>query len=189
MAQFETKEITDPKMLIYADPQTGIHKHLATRLTMAELEKRFWAHLYVNHFEFILELEEAGIFNRYMLDVMQSVSSLFERLQSENKPDYIVEELCLDALLEEVRPARSPYFLHVLSGQFPEIYQSWQRQGILKVQIINFTRYLRGQSILDTLFENLSREKIYENVSGQFIDFFRTQRHLLGQVAFAQDEN
>lgn len=189
MNQLQTEMMTNPRMVVYTDPRTGIQQLMASCVTLAELEKRFWAHLYVNHYEFILELEQAQIFETYMKEVMRSVTSLLEKLLSEGNPDYVVEELCLNMLLEEVRPAHFPYFLQVFSEQLAEIYQIWHKKGILKVQIINFTRFLRGRCRLDGLFENPNKQEIYQTITNQLRSFFYTQKHLLAETALVWDEH
>jgi hypothetical protein len=182
MNKFKTTQSTHPKMMVWTDPETGIQRFnpIESKVTLQELKKKLWAHLYVNHPEFTLELKEDKLLEPYLEKKIQSVSDYLDSLLSESKPDYVVEELCLTKLLDEIRPARFPYFLQVLAEQFPEIYQIWQQQGILTVQIINFKRYLRSQfKSLDQLFEGESKERIYETVTQQFSAFFHTQKNLL----------
>ena len=65
----------------------------------------------------MLELEQTGNTTQYLSDKASSVDSLIERLNKEGKASYIIEEVCMKSLIEDLKPSRY-YFLHILEPEF-----------------------------------------------------------------------
>ena len=141
-----------------------------------QLKQKLWAHTLVINPELLLELEEDEILNEYLDEKIKEVLPLLERLFNEQKPEYIIEELCLKELTADIRPSYFQYNLNVLEREFPETYKTWEQNGILTYEIINFHRYCRrkyGQSV--SVVENADDDQTYNMVTGQLQQYLEEQ--------------
>jgi hypothetical protein len=66
-----------------------------------------------NNPDILLELEENGSVTKYLSEKVSSLDSLFEQLSKESKPAYIIEELCMNFLTEDLKPSRYNYILNI----------------------------------------------------------------------------
>ena len=114
-----------------------------------QLKQKLWAHTLVINPELLLELEEDEILNEYLDEKIKEVLPLLERLFNEQKPEYIIEELCLQELTADMRPYRFNYLLHVLEEEFSYFYQQWSQSGVLTYETLNL------QKVCDPVFDQL----------------------------------
>lgn len=148
-----------------------------------QLKQKLWAHTLVINPELLLELEQNEILNDYLDEKITEVLPLLDRLFNEQKPEYIIEELCLKELTADIRPSCFQYNLNVLEREFPETYKTWEQNGILTYEIINFHRYCRrkyGQNPF--IVENTDDGQTYSTVTGQLQQYLEEQTQ-------AHDEN
>lgn len=148
-----------------------------------QLKQKLWAHTLVINPELLLELEQNEILNDYLDEKINEVLPLLDRLFNEQKPEYIIEELCLKELTADIRPSYFQHNLNVLEREFPETYKTWELNGILTHEIINFHRYCRrkyGQNPFTV--ENTDDDQTYSMVTGQLQQYLEEQ-------TLAQDEN
>lgn len=148
-----------------------------------QLKQKLWAHTLVINPELLLELEQNEILNDYLDEKINEVLPLLDRLFNEQKPEYIIEELCLKELTADIRPSYFQYNLNVLEREFPETYKTWELDGILTHEIINFHRYCRRKYEQNPfVVENADDGQTYSMVTGQLQQY-------LGEQTLAQDEN
>jgi hypothetical protein len=141
-----------------------------------QLKQKLWAHTLVINPELLLELEQNEILNEYLDEKIQEVLPLLDRLFNEQRPEYIIEELCLKELTADIRPSYFQYNLNVLEREFPETYKTWELNGILTHEIINFHRYCRhtyGQNPF--VVENIDNDQTYSMVTGQLQQYLQEQ--------------
>ena len=101
------------------------------------LKEKLW--LYITHdnpdLMFTLQ-EEYGVLE-YLNEKVNSVKSILEDLLSEGTPGYIIEEICLNILTEDLKPSRFTYIQSLLWEEFEKTYTAFQESGILTYEVIN----------------------------------------------------
>ena len=107
-----------------------------------------------NNPDVLIELEESGSVTKYLSDKVSTVDSLLEQLTKENKPAYIIEELCMNFLTEDLKPSRYNYILNILESEFEKKYNQFIESGIVLYEVCNIIKCC--QPVFDDL--NFSEE-------------------------------
>ena len=107
-----------------------------------------------NNSDVLMELEESGGVTKYLSDRVSAVDSLLEQLTKENKPAYIIEELCIGFLTEDLKPSRYNYILNILELEFEKKYNQFIESGLLLYEVCNIIKCC--QPVFDDL--NFSEE-------------------------------
>jgi signal recognition particle GTPase len=107
-----------------------------------------------NNPDILLELEQTGSVTDYLSNKVNTVEPLYEQLIKEGKPTYIIEELSMNFLTEDLKPSRYNYILNILESDFEIKYKQFTESGILIYEITNMVKYC--QSVFDDL--NFSEE-------------------------------
>jgi hypothetical protein len=95
------------------------------------------AYLKENNPDVLFSLQQNGSLLLYLHEKMQSVSALLQSLERQNKPPYIIEEICLNELTSDLRPSKYHYIREVFEEDFAKKYQQLLQPGILRFEIIN----------------------------------------------------
>ena len=93
-----------------------------------------------NNHDVLIELEESGSVTKYLSDKVSIVDSLLEQLTKENKPGYIIEELCMGFLTEDLKPSRYNYILNILESEFEKKYNQFIESGIVLYEVCNMIK-------------------------------------------------
>jgi hypothetical protein len=107
-----------------------------------------------NNPDALIELEESRSVTKYLSDKVSTVDSLLEQLTTENKPAYIIEELCMGFLTEDLKPSRYNYILNILESEFEKKYNQFIESGIVLCEVCNIIKCC--QPVFDDL--NFSKE-------------------------------
>ncbi|MFB9843970.1 DUF1896 family protein [Mucilaginibacter ginsenosidivorans] len=89
------------------------------------------------HTDLLIALQEEHRLSHYLSAKVDSVSSLIEQLQTEGRPAYVVEALCLEELTHDLRPSRFSWMRELLEAEFPEALRRMERSGVLTYELIN----------------------------------------------------
>ena len=116
-----------------------------------------------NNPDVLIELEESGGVTKYLSDKVSTVDSLLEQLTKENKPAYIIEELCMDFLTEDLKPSRYNYILGILESEFENKYNQFIESGLLSYEVCNMIKYCQ------TVFDDLNFSE--ENEDNRFLRY------------------
>jgi hypothetical protein len=108
------------------------------------LKEKLWEYIACNNPDLLLRLQEEHSVSRYLDERVNSALPLAESLSEEGKPQYIIEELCMEAVTEELRPSRYLYIRSVLEEEFPRDNERLQANGILTCEIVNITEACKG---------------------------------------------
>lgn len=92
-----------------------------------------------HHTDLLIALQEDHRLSHYLGSKVDSISGLIEDLQNENRPNYVIEALCLEELTRDLRPSRFSWMRELLEAEFPQAYQNMNRSGILTYELINLT--------------------------------------------------
>lgn len=94
-------------------------------------------YLIENNPDLLIQLQEDKALTAYLQDKMKSIEKLLWQLQESEAPDYVIEEICLDKLTEDLKPSRFNYICSILSDDFSDEYESFREKGILTYEGVN----------------------------------------------------
>jgi hypothetical protein len=95
------------------------------------------SYLVENNPDLLISLQGDYSVTRYLEDKVYQVMPLAEQLIAEDKPQYIIEELCLDELTKELRPSKFHYIKEILEEDFLQAYSRFREAGVLTYEVIN----------------------------------------------------
>lgn len=100
------------------------------------LKEKLWAYIVHNNPDLMFSLQEDYSVTRYLDEKVKAVMPIAEQLLSEHRPLYVIEELCVRDMTEELRPSRFLYIKEVLEEEFPDDFQRLIEDGLLTCEII-----------------------------------------------------
>ena len=100
-------------------------------------------HQYIseNNPDLLITLEEKNETTLYLNSKIQSIDNLIAELTQDNKPEYIIEETCMEALTKDLRPGKYNYIKNILEQEFEYAFYNFQKSGVLLYEIINIISY------------------------------------------------
>jgi hypothetical protein len=101
------------------------------------LKEKLKAYIQQNNPELLIRLQESFSVTTYLEDKVSNAMPTVLRLLDENKPGYVIEELAMAELTEELRPSRFNYLQEILEEDFPKEYASFKKAGVLTYETIN----------------------------------------------------
>lgn len=90
-----------------------------------------------NNPDILFSFQDDGSLISYIKQKINSVDGLIHELKEQHRPDYIIEELCMDALTADLRPSKYQYIRRLLEEEFSEEYQQMLGTGLLRFEIMN----------------------------------------------------
>jgi Domain of unknown function (DUF1896) len=103
----------------------------------AQLLHKLHSYLVQNHLDLLISLEEDHRLTPYLNGKVASIRELYEGLQAESRPPYVIEALCLEELTRDLRPSRFNYMKELLEEEFETEYRRMKASGILTYEVIN----------------------------------------------------
>jgi hypothetical protein len=103
------------------------------------LKEKLKAYIQQNNPELLIRLQENYSVTTYLEDKVSKAMPTVLRLLEEEKPAYVIEELALGELTEDLRPSRFNYLQQVLEEEFPKEYGAFKKAGVLTYETINLT--------------------------------------------------
>lgn len=104
------------------------------------LKEKLWAYIVTHNPELMFSLQEDYSVTRYLEEKVKAVMPTAERLLSENRPLYVIEELCVNEMTEELRPSKFLYIREVFEEEFPADFERLREAGVLTYEIVNMLR-------------------------------------------------
>ena len=101
------------------------------------LKEKLWAYIVQNNPDVMLHLQEEHAVAGYLQEKVNSVVPMAEQLLAEGNPLYIIEELCLNTMTEDLQPSKYNYIRSVLEDEFNRDYERMKENGTLTYEIIN----------------------------------------------------
>jgi hypothetical protein len=136
------------------------------------LKEKLWFYIIHNNPDLMFALQEEYDVLGYLNEKVSSVKSLLEDMLSERTPQYIIEEICLNILTEDLKPSRFIYLRSLLSDEFETTYTAFQESGILTYEVINLIK--NCQPIFETIGftkENEEDPTLRNALIGQIADY------------------
>ena len=130
-----------------------------------------------NNPELWLDLKADFSLTQYLEQKVYAIQPFLAALLAENKPVYIIEELCLNELTKDLRPSKFNYIRNLLEEEFGEDYLRMTESGIVTYEIINMV------NVCKPIFETagFSEEKegdreLHYAVTGAIKDYLESNR-------------
>lgn len=101
------------------------------------LVSRLHAYLLEQHTDLLIALQEDHRLDHYLVTKVDSVSDFILQLADDNRPDYVIEALCLEELTSDLRPSRFGYIRDLLEDEFADDHRRMLENGILTYEVIN----------------------------------------------------
>jgi len=101
------------------------------------LRMKLQSYLVHHNPEVILNFEGKTTLSKYIDDKLNANRALLESLYEEQKPMYIIEELCMNELTKDLRPSRFQYLRGILEDEFEEQYLKLRESGMLTYEVVN----------------------------------------------------
>lgn len=101
------------------------------------LKEKLWSYIIHNNPDLMFALQQEYSVTDYLNEKVNTVKSIMEDMLSEGTPQYIIEEICLNVLTEDLKPSRFLYVRSLLEQEFEDIYATFSGSGILQYEVIN----------------------------------------------------
>lgn len=102
----------------------------------SKLMEKLRAYILINNPELADWLHADYSMSQYLEDKVMAVMPLLQQLRAEGNPDHSIEELCLNAMTQDLRPSRFQYIREVMENEFPQEYRQLALKGVLTFEII-----------------------------------------------------
>lgn len=125
-----------------------------------------------NNPDMLLDLRASFSQMRYLEQKVYALQPFLAVLLAENKPAYIIEELCLNELTKDLRPSKFNYIRGLLEEEFGEEFIRMKEAGTLTYEIVNLTAACKP--IFETLGfneENEGDRELHYAIAGAIKDY------------------
>ncbi|OXB10176.1 hypothetical protein B0A81_03960 [Flavobacterium plurextorum] len=136
------------------------------------LKEKLWFYIIHNNPDLMFTLQEDYSVLDYLNEKISSVKSILEDMLSDGTPKYIIEEICLNVLTEDLKPSRFLYIRSLLSDEFEKTYTAFQESGILTYEVMNLMESCRP--VFETIGftkENEEDPNLRNALIGQIADY------------------
>ena len=120
------------------------------------LKEKLWTFIVHNNPDLMLNLQQVFSLTDYLEQKVFSIQPLISQLLAENKPGYIIEELCMAELTIDLRSSKFNYIRGVLEEEFELDFLRIKESGLLTYEIMNMI------SESETVFETLGFTEVNE---------------------------
>lgn len=101
------------------------------------LMQKLWTYIVHNNPELMLSLQESCSVTRYLEEKVNAAMPMVGQLLDEGRPQYIIDEICLNAMTEELKPSRYQYIRAVIEEEFNTDYERMKENGTLTYEVVN----------------------------------------------------
>ncbi|MCH5684011.1 DUF1896 family protein [Niabella sp. W65] len=138
----------------------------------SKLTEKLWAYIVHNNPDLMLSLQEDYSVTRYLEEKVAAVMPMAEQFLIEEKPQYIIEELCLQAMTDDLKPSRYQYIRLVIEEEFNGDYMRMKENGTLTYEVVNLIEACKSIfSDFDFNSENEANRHLRYAIIGQVHDY------------------
>lgn len=101
------------------------------------LKEKLWFYIIHKNPDLMFTLQEDYSVLDYLNKKIDGVKSILNDMLSDGTPKYIIEEICLNVLTEDLKPSRFLYIRSLLSDEFEKTHSAYKESGILTYEVIN----------------------------------------------------
>jgi len=142
------------------------------------LKEKLWTYIGRNNADLMLNLQQDFSVTSYLEEMVNGIQSLASQLLVENKPGYIIEELCMEEMINNLRPSKFNYIRSVLEDEFEQDFLRIKESGLLTYEIANMI------SESETVFETLGFTEVNEQdrilryaIAGMIRQYLESNQH------------
>lgn len=136
------------------------------------LKEKLWAYIVHNNPDLMLSLQEDYSVSRYLEEKVSAIMPKVAQLLSQEKPQYIIEELCLEDLTEDLKPSRYQYIRSVIEEEFNSDYLRMKENGTLTYEVVNLIEACKSIFIdFDFNNENVENRHLRYAIIGRVHDY------------------
>ena len=96
------------------------------------LKEKLWDYVLRNNPDLMFTLQENYSVSHYLNEKVNGIQSLIADLQAEGTSPFIIEEVCLHELTEDLKPSRFNYIRSLMEQEFEPTYIQFYESGILR---------------------------------------------------------
>jgi hypothetical protein len=101
------------------------------------LIEKLRSYIVQNNVDLLLKLQKDFRLTRYLEDKVAAIEPQLKQWIAEGKPQYILEELCMNDLTQDLRPSRFNYIREILEEDFLQTYKNFRDKGVLTYEVTN----------------------------------------------------
>ncbi len=101
------------------------------------LFKKLHSYICEHNPELVINLNADFSLRRYLEEKVMGITDLIEAGLKEGQPDYIIQELCLEAMTRDLRPSIFLYLRNLIKEEFKGDYLMMRENGTLTQETIN----------------------------------------------------
>ena len=142
------------------------------------LKEKLRTYIGRNNADLMLNLQQDFSVTSYLEEMVNGIQSLASQLLVENKPGYIIEELCMEEMINDLRPSKFNYIRSVLEDEFEQDFLRIKESGLLTYEIANMI------SESETVFETLGFTEVNEQdrilryaIAGMIRQYLESNQH------------
>lgn len=129
------------------------------------LMERLWAYIITHNPELMERLTEDNDVTLYLEAKVNAVIPKMEQLFAEGQAEYVVAELCLNDLTEDLRPSRYDYILALLYEEYSAYYTCFKQAGNLRYETMRMAESCKAVfDNLDFKEENMESNLVYQSI-------------------------
>jgi len=113
------------------------------------LKEKLWTFIVHNNPDLMLNLQQNFSLTDYLEQKVFNIQPLVSHLLAENKPGYIIEELCMAELTIDLRSSKFNYIRGVLEEEFELDFLRIKESGLLTYEIVNLIS--ESEMVFETL--------------------------------------
>ena len=108
-----------------------------------KLKEKLWAFIVHNNPDLMLNLQEEYSVTKYLDEKVNGILPKIDALLKEEKPQYIIEELCLNEITADLKPSKFLYIRSVIEEEFPDDFKRLSEDGVLTYEVVNLIEACR----------------------------------------------
>lgn len=106
------------------------------------LGEKLRSYIIQNNPDMLFKLQEDFSLVDYVETKIDLVRPTISQLLAQGKPQYIIEEICLEEMTSELRPSKYQFLYNLLEEDFEEDFHRLRVEGILPYEIANLIEVL-----------------------------------------------
>ncbi len=101
------------------------------------LKERLWNYISSHNPEIMYALQEEYRVSAYLEEKIAAILPEVEILLKEGIPILTIQEVCIEQMIEELKPSKFLYLKRVLEEEFPTTYEALQQSYLLNYEVLN----------------------------------------------------
>ncbi len=101
------------------------------------LKEKFWQYIVDHNPDLMFDLQETYSVSKFLEEQVGMLTLFIEQQMEAEVPTYIIQEKCMEQLIEPLKPSRFLYVKSVVEEEFPNDFERMREAGTLTYEVIN----------------------------------------------------